>query len=110
MVARLQSRVVRAETRGAGFLDHYRWRCNKLGADGSAKANIERSPGARVWGAVFELATADWPTLDRFEGGYARVEVSVVVGGERFAAQTYLSERTTPDERPTAAYRALTEG
>jgi gamma-glutamylcyclotransferase (GGCT)/AIG2-like uncharacterized protein YtfP len=105
--ARMRSRVEGAETCGVGFLDDFRWRCNKLGADGSAKANIERFPGARVWGVVFELETKDWTTLDGFEGGYARLEVAIVVGGERVRAQTYLSERTTLDERPTALYRAL---
>lgn len=106
---RLRSRVTGADTRGAAHLDGYRWCCNKLGADGSAKANIVAHPGRRVWGVVFELETADFLTLDRFEGGYARIEVEVAIpaNGERVRAQTYTSVRLIPDERPSAAYRAL---
>lgn len=107
--ARLRSRVAGAEARGAARLDGYRWCCNKLGADGSAKANIVAHPGRRVWGVVFELETADFFILDRFEGGYTRIEVEVETpaSGGLVRAQTYTSVRLVPDERPNAAYRAL---
>ncbi len=105
--ARLVARVPSAEPVGLGWLLDYRWRCNKRGADGSAKANIEPCPGARVPGVLFAVDAAGFDTLDAYEGGYRRIEVEIERAGTRVAAQTYLSERTLGDERPTAAYRAL---
>ncbi len=105
--ARLAARVPNARPLGPGLLRGYRWRCNKRGADGSAKANIEPAPGAEVVGVVFVIDAAGFGTLDRYEGGYRRIDVAVEHAGVQLTAQTYVSERRIADERPTAAYRAL---
>jgi hypothetical protein len=47
---------------------------------------------------VYALDAADWPELDRCEGGYDRVAVEVLFeNGERFAAETYVAVRMTAD-------------
>ena len=71
--ARLVARVPSAAALGIGWLLDYRWRCNKRGADGSAKANIEVFPGARVPGVLFEFDATGFDTLDGYEGGYRRM-------------------------------------
>lgn len=110
--ARLERRVRPVRALGAARLRDMAWRCNKRGADGSAKANLVREPGGAVWGVIFELDASAWPELDRFEGGYRRIRVRVeAAGGDPLAAQTYASERLIEDARPTEDYRRfLIEG
>ncbi len=102
---RLRARVpsARAETRA--LLRGYRWRCNKRGRDGSAKANIEAWTGGSVWGVVYAMEAGSLEVLDHYEGGYARIRVEVEGGGAPRLVDTYVSTQITPDERPTAEYR-----
>jgi len=75
--ARLRARLEEVEVVGPAVLAEHRLALDKRGHDGSAKANVVRHPGERVWGVVYELATAHVEVLDRFEGGYERVGVEV---------------------------------
>ena len=104
---RMLRRVPSARALGPARLEGFGLRLDKSGSDGSAKANIRREVGTRVWGAVYELATAEWPGLDAYEGGYARVEVAVAVGPERLVAHTYVSDVLTPDPTAFAWYKQL---
>ncbi|MDJ0868496.1 MAG: gamma-glutamylcyclotransferase family protein [Myxococcota bacterium] len=103
--ARLGSRIADARALGRARLPGYAWRCDKLGADGTAKANLIAWPGASVWGVLFRVGRDAWHVLDRLEGGYRRVRVEVETGpGARLSAFTYLSERRTADPRPRRSY------
>jgi len=105
---RLLERVPGARPRGVARLLDHAMRCNKLGDDGSAKANLVACPGDLVWGVVYELEWTRWPQLDAWEPGYDRMEVRVVADGESaVAAQTYVSRKLTDDERSHAWYREL---
>lgn len=75
--ARFLTRVPLARSVGRARLDGWRFTCDKLGMDGSAKANILRHEGAFVWGVVFIMPAAALPDLDAIEGGYERVTVEV---------------------------------
>lgn len=89
--ARLRARVPSARPLGAGMLEGWRFACNKRGRDGSGKANIVAREGERVWGVVFEVAAPALADLDRFEGGYRRIEVEVTTAGEPVHCHTYVS-------------------
>ncbi len=109
----MRSRVPTASCGGRAWLPDYRLVFEKRGRDGSAKANLRREPGARVWGVLYALAPGDWATLDRSESGYARVAVAVrtQAAGESTRAETYQSEQRLADERPRASYlRMVVDG
>jgi hypothetical protein len=76
--------------------------CNKLGRDGSAKANFEPTPSAHVWGVLWRLPEKAWEELDRAEAGYERIEVEVEHDGATRTAETYRSDHFTsqPALRP----------
>lgn len=91
---RLRRRVPRAEPAGIGWLAGHAVAFDKRGRDGSGKANLSPAPDARVWGALYRLHLEDFARLDRFEGGYERVEVRVArPGGGLVEAITYRSGR-----------------
>ncbi len=82
--------------------------CDKAGSDGSAKANLRADPRAHVWGALYRLGPGQLEILDRFEGGYERLQVQVQSPrGASHAALTYRSERRTGDPVPFDWYRQL---
>lgn len=91
LAQRLQQRVCSAVDQGSAWLDGYLWRCNKLGMDGTAKANLIDKPGARVFGVLYSIHPGDWPLLDQIEGGYQRFEVDVYYAGRTHKAWTYMS-------------------
>jgi len=105
--ARLLARVPSARALGAARLADFAWRCNKRGADGTAKANLERAAGAETWGALYELDAAAFEELDRVEGGYERVAVEVEHAGVARRAHTYVSDRRSDGEGPASWYLAL---
>ena len=90
--SRLVERIPEALPLGAASIAGYRLRCNKLGADGSGKANLVLDTTTVAWGVAFEVPAATWRTLDGFEVGYERVGCSVVHAhhGE-IEAQMYLA-------------------
>lgn len=89
---RLQERIERARPFGRGRWPGMELAFNKLGVDGSGKANLVERPGAHAWGVLFELHPEDWPTLDRFEPGYTRSTCQVQLESDALIeAQVYLA-------------------
>lgn len=92
---RMRARVPGARVLGAARLPHARLVCNKLGRDGSAKANFEPAPASCVWGVLWTVPERGWPELDLAEGGYERIEVLVEHLGVMRPAETYRSSQLT---------------
>jgi len=91
---RMGARVPAARPRGAAVLEGRRLVLNKPGRDGSAKANLERAAGRRVWGVVWELPARDLAVLDRHEGGYVREAARVVHReGHTVDTEVYVASR-----------------
>ena len=106
--SRMRQRVPSARREAVAFLEHHRLACNKRGRDGSAKANLVRAPGDRVWGVLYRIEKVHLAVLDRFEAGYERVEVEVrTTTGGAHRASTYRSDRITGDPTPFDWYRAM---
>jgi len=97
---RLQGRIASAVVIGPARLDGYAWQCNKLGQDGTAKANLVRQEGASVHGVLYRIDEDAWPQLDDFEPDYRRASVEVVHDGRLRMADTYISKLLT--ERPAS--------
>jgi gamma-glutamylcyclotransferase (GGCT)/AIG2-like uncharacterized protein YtfP len=89
---RMRDRVPGARARGRARLAGFRLVADKPGRDGSAKLDVVPDPAGCVWGALWELDAADLARLDRYEGGYARVDVTVDSDAGALAATTYASE------------------
>lgn len=105
--ARLRARVASARPLGAARLADFAWRCNKRGADGTPKANLVATPGAETWGVLYEIDAAALDDLDRLEGGYQRIPVSVSCGGQSRRAYSYASDRLLDGEAPASWYVGL---
>ena len=106
--SRLCGRVPSAVSVGCARLPGRRLVTDKLGRDGSGKANLREDAAATVWGVLYEIDGVHWPALDACEPGYARVALEVVTeAGARLLAQTYVSETLTPDPVPFAWYKRL---
>jgi gamma-glutamylcyclotransferase (GGCT)/AIG2-like uncharacterized protein YtfP len=105
---RMRTRVAGAVTRGRARLPGRRLTTDKLGRDGSGKANLRADASAAVWGVLYAIDSAYWPALDACERGYARVGVAVELDdGETLRAETYVSEAFTDDPVPRASYKRL---
>jgi len=111
-LARLRARVPSAEFLCVAALDGHALRFHKPGSnDGTAKCDAARTGNAadRVIGAVFSLASGDWPLLDRFEGrGHGYERESVVVSSAThgtLAAETYLATCSDASLRPLDWYK-----
>ena len=104
--SRLQARTPGAVLLGTAWLPGYALRWHKRGRDGTGKCNVVQEAGSSVPGAVYEIPEAEMADLDRIEGGYARVAVSLEGHGE---AWTYITLPDYVDESvvPTTAYLAL---
>ncbi len=101
----MSSRRLRASDRapsavfvGTARLAGHRLAFDKIGMDGSAKADCERSGGTRdeVQGALFRIDQRDRAALDRAEGlghGYDAFEVEVLAASGPVRALTYLATR-----------------
>ena len=103
---RMRERVPGARAAGRARLDGWRLVADKPGRDGSAKANVARAAGASVWGVLWQLEAAGLAALDRFEGGYARVAVTVEAGAGALAATTYASPLRDAAPGLAPAYKA----
>jgi len=99
----LIERIPSAKVIGSAKLDGYIWCCNKLGKDGTAKANLMRDAASSVHGVLFSIKTKHWKRLDQIENGYRRISVEVDVHGEIKSAATYQSELIT-NHAPTESY------
>lgn len=105
---RLRARVGSARRAGTGRVAGLRLVCNKRGADGSAKANLEVAAADGVWGALYALEGDGFARLDAFEAGYERARVPVALAsGAVVEAVTYRSSLLAEDALPFDWYRAL---
>ena len=105
---RMRQRVSSARKEAVAFLEHHRLVCNKRGRDGSAKANLAPAAGHRAWGVLYRIDPAHLEALDRFEGGYERVEVEVrTAAGDTRRATTYRSDQIASDPTPFDWYRSM---
>ena len=77
--------------------------------DGSAKCDAFPEPGAAVHGVVYRLDAEERPALDRGEGGYDRVDVTLQSAAGSCTAFTYRArpELVAPGLRPYDWYRDL---
>jgi hypothetical protein len=103
----MRERVASTRSVGAARLAGWRLTLDKRGRDGSGKANIVRARAAEVWGAVYRIDDGDWRVLDRLEGGYERVALTVERAGDRLEVETYTSQLRTPDPVAFDWYRQL---
>jgi hypothetical protein len=98
---RMQARIRGALPGGRARLSGHRLVMNKRGRDGSAKANLAADAQGLVWGVLWELSAGQLAVLDRHEGDYERVTVSVQAGaGAVASAETYVSARLVADALP----------
>jgi hypothetical protein len=101
----MRTRVPEAVSGGRARLSGHRLVMNKQGRDGSAKANLAVDAQGLVWGVLWELAAGQLVVLDRHEGDYERVTVSVQADpGAVASAQTYVSARIVADALPYGWY------
>jgi gamma-glutamylcyclotransferase len=110
---RLRERIDHVRVTGVGSVSGYDLRFNKRSMDGSGKANIVQRADFAVEGVLFEVSTAQLAKLDRFEKGYHRAPVAVVVNGATQNATTYIADADQIDDSlaPTAEYlRFITRG
>jgi AIG2-like family len=83
-----------AHERGRAQLKGWTIRFRKASRDGSAKADIAKVGGV-VWGALFDIATDDLGDLNRKEGGYEPVPVTVHdASAKQLEAWTYVTTST----------------
>ena len=107
----MSTKRLRARIPGATPVGRARWPgmrlvFNKVGSDGSGKANLVADPGAEAWGVLFSIPLIDWANLDGFEPGYARVDCAVILdSGQDFRAQVYLGTGQTRETPPHGWYR-----
>ena len=106
--ARLIERVGPAPVAGIARMSDHALSFAKRGADGSGKACYEPSPGRTLWGVLYELLPDQFDRLDRFEGGYRRVGVTLLGSdGAPMSALSYQAERFTDDATPFDWYKEL---
>jgi len=107
--------VTPLRARGA-LLKGYKLSFRKRSQDGSGKADVvpSRSPGASVWGVLYEVDAQDLERLDAGEKGYRRRRAGVFLRNGRSArVWIYVSARNQRDEslHPYTWYkRFLVEG
>lgn len=104
-ISRLRRRVSSASKIDTARLKDYKFICNKIGGDGTAKANIEFAHGEEVWGVIFELTKKDLEILDSYEGGYIRKKLRVRSGANEMKVYSYISNRVEEDLRVAPRYK-----
>jgi hypothetical protein len=91
----------------AAFLAGYRVVFNKRSVDGSGKANIEPMERSNAWGVLYEIPDDALAALDKGEGGYHRVRLTVCLArGGSAEAWVYLATKPNIDPalRPYSWY------
>jgi gamma-glutamylcyclotransferase (GGCT)/AIG2-like uncharacterized protein YtfP len=106
---RAADRTPSAQLIGAAHVSGYRLVFDKVGRDGSAKADCERTdaPTDLVHGALFRIDHRDRPALDRAEGlgnGYDASGISVHTDSGAVSALTYLATRKDATLKPLTWY------
>ncbi|HTO51797.1 MAG TPA: gamma-glutamylcyclotransferase family protein [Myxococcota bacterium] len=67
-------------------------------------ADVVADAAASVWGVVYEMGPDDLALLDRFEGGYARVSLAVLLDGREPLQVTSYAVREKGRFPPHPAY------
>ena len=106
---RAADRAPSAEWIGAARVAGYCLVFDKIGKDGSGKADCERTSAPRdaVHGALFRIAHGDRPALDRAEGlghGYDAFDIGVETDSGIVSALTYLATRKDAALEPFTWY------
>jgi gamma-glutamylcyclotransferase len=100
--------------RPAALPDHHLLFNKKSTADKSGKANVAAHVGSDVWGVLYVISDDDLDKLDKGEGGYRRVRLSVRLTDNTHAdAWVYVARKPSndPSLRPYTWYkRFLVEG
>lgn len=106
---RIEDRLGAVEDRGVGTLSGYKIAFNKASSDGTGKTNIVQEEGQVVLGVVFELTPEQFAELDRSEGGYHRVTISVTIGNNQQEAIAYVANANRVNNAllPTDEYRSF---
>lgn len=91
-------------------LKDYRLAFNKRGSNGQVYANVMACPGEEVIGVVYRCNLSTVDTMSKYEGGYDRTTVTVVIDDDSTVeAITYVAaERcVVDDDRPSEEYLTL---
>jgi len=78
---RMCERIPEAEVVGIARLPDWKLAWDKISTDGSGKANLVKElvkeKKSEVWGVIYRCPEQKMPDLDKVEGGYQRLEVTV---------------------------------
>jgi cation transport regulator ChaC len=104
--ARLQERVPSARPIGIAVLRGWKFVCNNISKDDSAKASIEEFEGGKVWGGLFEFDEKHENCLDKAEGvnskTYKKQKITVELDDGSIVDNvlTYIGEKPVKDKKP----------
>jgi len=105
---RMRERAPSAVVIGTACLKHHHVVCNKLGQDGTAKANIVPRRDTSTYGVLYGISASEMKLLDTEEAGYRRVEKTLLNHlNQEVHAQTYVAFRLTHQPVTTDWYKSL---
>ena len=93
-------RILSIKTAKKAFLPNYELVFNVESYFGTGNPNL-REGGEGVWGVVYEVDERSIRKLDMISPRYRRIEVEVLIDGNRVKAYTYVGKKTadvTPDK------------
>ncbi len=91
-----------------GKLNNYKLLFNKLGKDGSGKANITPYKNEKVLGSVYLLSQEKLAKLGKQEKGYKTIKVPILLNSKEIEAFTYQAESNfISDVKPFSWYLDL---
>ncbi len=106
---RMCERIPGAKSVGTAYLMNKMVVFNKKGSDGSGKANLIDKPEHEiwgVWGALYEIDSADFKKLDGIEGGYSRVCLTAYKNkNKKITVETYMSDKTADNLEVDDSYK-----
>lgn len=106
--SRLTKRIPSAKAIGRAILNDWRVVFNKKSKDGSGKANLLYRPGSITWGCLYQIKNDDLSALDKFEKGYARINVQVQTdNAEIIEAETYVSASIVSNPTAYDTYKKM---
>ncbi len=106
---RLEDRVGFVVCKGKATLENYHFSFNKLGMDGTGKANIVPETGSTVSGVLYELTQSQVEILDTYEGTPTHYERKwVIVDGTQAVTYIATPEYTSKTQlKPSPEYLSL---
>lgn len=105
---RLRDRIKKFHSTAKATLKDYQFCYNKKGIDGTSKANIIPKEHAEVLGVCYEIDKDDLNILDKYEQGYNRQKVQLVLDTDVVAqGSTYISLSLLNDVNPSDGYRSI---